>query len=186
MSDEPPIYRQVLGPDFGGLPPMVQALHDTTDRRRWQGQASVTRGRSLPARLIGWLIGLPPAAPSVPVTVEMAYEGNTETWLRDFGGHRFRSRLSPGTGRDLGFMTERFGPAAFTLQFRIDGARLYLIPVRWRLFGLPMPRFLCPGGDSFETEQGGQYHFDVTLQAPLAGLIVTYRGWLRPSGQAEP
>lgn len=177
----PPIYRQVLGTQFDALPAQVRAVHDHTHARRWQGIASITRGRSVLARIIAVLFGLPPGNPTVPVCVDFLpdADGRGETWIRDFGGHRFRSHQSPGRGRNQGMMVERFGPVAFGLQMRLDGKRLYLVPQRWTMFGLPMPHFLLPGGDSFETTQNGEYQFDVELRAPLAGLVVAYKGHLQ-------
>ena len=43
-----------------------------------------------------------------------------------------------------------------------------------------MPRWLMPGGDSFETVEDGRFRFHVEIRLPLAGLVVRYRGWLEP------
>jgi hypothetical protein len=43
-----------------------------------------------------------------------------------------------------------------------------------------MPRWLMPGGDSFETVKDGRFRFHVEIRLPLAGLVVRYRGWLAP------
>jgi hypothetical protein len=51
---------------------------------------------------------------------------------------------------------------------------------RWSLFGIPMPLFLAPRGDSYEYEAGGRFHFHVEIGHPFTGLIVTYQGWLEP------
>jgi len=59
--------------------------------------------------------------------------------------------------------------------------QLHLIARHWRLFGIPMPRFLLPGGASFETVESERFHFNVNITAPLIGRIVEYRGWLQPS-----
>jgi hypothetical protein len=46
--------------------------------------------------------------------------------------------------------------------------------------GIPLPRFLLPEGESFETERNGKFCFDVEIAAPLIGLIVSYKGQLTP------
>jgi hypothetical protein len=51
---------------------------------------------------------------------------------------------------------------------------------RWRLLGIPMPRFLLPTGAAREHADGGRFNFDVEIRLPLVGLVVAYRGWLAP------
>ena len=63
-----------------------------------------------------------------------------------------------------------------------EGGRLTLVVRGWRLFGVPLPRSLAPGGNVHEEERDGRFHFDVEVKAPLIGLIVRYRGWLIHDG----
>jgi hypothetical protein len=62
----------------------------------------------------------------------------------------------------------------------VENGRMRLIVRRWSLFGLPMPLWLAPRGDSYEYAEGGRFHFHVEIGHPLTGLIVGYRGWLTP------
>ena len=80
---------------------------------------------------------------------------------------------------------ERFGAISVVLALVLDGGRLYLIPRRWCLWGIPMPRLLLPTGASFETEEDNRFCFDVDISAPLIGLIVAYRGALAPEQSAS-
>jgi hypothetical protein len=77
-------------------------------------------------------------------------------------------------------LVERFGIAAFALALVIDGGRLFFVPRRWSILGMPMPGFLLPGGSSFEAEEAGLFHFNIEISLPLVGLIVAYKGTLRP------
>jgi hypothetical protein len=43
-----------------------------------------------------------------------------------------------------------------------------------------MPGFLLPAGSSVESEEAGEFCFDVEISAPLVGLIVAYKGRLMP------
>jgi Domain of unknown function (DUF4166) len=81
-------------------------------------------------------------------------------------------------------LVERFGAISVALALVLDSGRLYLIPRRWRLWGIPMPSLLLPTGSSFEAEEESRFCFDVDISAPLVGLIVAYRGTLEPAGQA--
>jgi len=183
-----PIFRQILGPAFDQLPEPVQALHGSVAERRWQGQASVRRGGNPLARLVAAIMGFPPASASVPVTVAFGPDpaGHGEIWTRDFDGRVFRSCQAAGRGKDQGMLVESFGGAAFTLALEIRQDRMYLIPRRWTLFGLPMPGFLLPRGDSFETAADKRFCFHVEIRAPIAGLIVGYQGWLEPEPSLAP
>ncbi|MEO9133074.1 MAG: DUF4166 domain-containing protein, partial [Sphingomonas sp.] len=95
-------------------------------------------------------------------------------------GKVFSSVQSYGTGKDQYLVVERFGIASFALALVVKDDRLFLIPRRWSVLGIPMPGFLLPTGSSFETEEQGQFRFDIEISAPFIGLIVAYRGVLRP------
>jgi hypothetical protein len=175
-----PLYAQVLGTSFGDLPPQLQRLHGSCAARRWTGHAQVRRGRGLLARAIGAVIGFPKAAADVPVTVTFSPDAEGERWTRDFGGRVFSSVQSLGAGRDQWLVVERFGAVRISLALVLDGDRLFLVPRRWSILGLAMPRRLLPSGASYETEADGSFCFDVEIAFPLIGLIVGYRGRLDP------
>lgn len=181
-SDEPSalLYRQVLGSAFDALPPRLQELHGNSARRRWSGHAEVRHGGGIVARVVRWLVGFPKAGADVPVSVTFSPEGGAERWTRTFDGKDFASVQSSGKGRDAHLLRERFGIASFALALVLEDNRLYLVPRRWSLLGVPMPAFLLPRGATFEHEEAGRFCFNVTISAPLVGLIVAYRGSLMP------
>jgi len=178
LPDTAPLYRHILGDAFEALPPQVRALHDDAITRTWQGTGSVRRGTGVLARVIGKLFGFPDATDATPVTVDFVTKDGVETWRRTFGRHKFHSVQSRGTGRNAHLLMERFGPITVALAVTIIEDRLYLIPRHWSFLGLPLPKFLMPAGNSFETETDGKFTFDVEIAAPLIGLIAAYRGHL--------
>ncbi|MBR0657483.1 SDR family oxidoreductase [Plastoroseomonas arctica] len=179
-APEAPLYRRVLGPAFDALPPRVQELHGRIAARAWRGRAQVLRGRGWLARLVASLLGFPPAAEDVPLTVTLTPEDGRERWTRDFGGKRFESVQACGAARDQHLIVERFGRIAVSLALVLEGEQLFLVPRRWSLFGIPMPHSLLPAGRSHETELDGRFVFDVEIAAPLVGLVIAYRGSLDP------
>jgi hypothetical protein len=179
------LYRAILGSAFAALPPRLRELHGSVAARQWRGVATVRRGRGPAAMLIAALVGFPKAAAAVPVTVSFSPENGAERWVRDFGGKTSTSIQSAGTGRDEHLLVERFGPATFALALVVEDGRLFLVPRRWSLLGIPMPRFLLPTGRSFEMEQDGQFRFEVEIAVPFIGLIVGYSGSLQPVAAAE-
>jgi len=174
-----PLYRQILGTAYDTLPPQVQMLHDSGQTRAWAGHAEVRRGKGLMARAIGRIIGFPAAAPKVRVSVVFAPQQDGELWTRDFGGKKFTSFQSRGTAKNKHLLVEQFGVIKVALALVVEGDRLFLIPRRWSCFGIPLPAFMLPSGRSFETEENGQFCFNVEIAAPIVGLIAAYKGELK-------
>jgi Domain of unknown function (DUF4166) len=75
---------------------------------------------------------------------------------------------------------EGFGALEFSMGVIIEGAKLTLRLRRWRVFGIPLPMWLCPQSEAFETVEDGVFRFNVEISHWLTGLIVRYRGWLTP------
>lgn len=175
-----PVFRSALGPVWDQLPCAVRDLHDCVDTSHWRGEAEVENGSSPLARLLRRLIGFPKAGRALPVQVEIRREGAREVWLRRFGDKTFHSVLAahgpPGSGQ----VTERFGPLRFVVDLSLEAGALRYPVTRGWAFGLPLPRAVLPRSQSTEEMRAGRFHFDVAVSMPLVGLIVRYRGWLRP------
>ena len=178
-----PLYRRILGADFERLPAPIQQVHSLDGRHELRGTATVERGRSLPSRLVGRLIGLPRAGVDLPARVVISASPAGETWARSIGGGRFRSQLREGTGGEAHLLVERFGLATMTIALVREGERLAYVVRGWRFCGLPMPRRLAPHGRTFESAEDGRFRFDVEIMLPLVGLLARYRGTLETSGR---
>lgn len=174
------LYRKVMGADFDQLPGQVQELHDSSEKRRWSGQVQARAGRNVLARFAARLSGFPTRDFDGPVSVSFTPDEKGELWERDFGGYKFHTYQTPGQGRNAGLLVEQFGAIHVALAVVVRDEKLYLIPRRWAFLGIPLPKVLLPGGDSFEYEADGRFHFDVSVDLPLIGRIVGYRGWLIP------
>jgi hypothetical protein len=150
------------------------------------GRANVDRGSSLLARIIAWCIGFPKHGTDVPVKVQFTSEGNSERWTRTFANHSFSSVQYQGRGRSEWLLCERFGMLVFAMALVVEEHRLRLVLRRWSAFGIPLPLWLAPRSESYETQQNGRFHFRVEISHPLAGLIVRYRGWLVGDNESQP
>lgn len=181
-ASDAPLYRRILGGAFEGLPPRVKALHDCSAARKWVGTAQVTRGKGILARVVGALIGFPKSAASVPVEVTLEPIDNGERWTRKFSGQEFHSTQRIGRGRNEHLIVERFGIVDVALALVVEGERLNLVPRRWAIAGIPMPKILLPRGESFEFQSDGQFRFDVEIDVPIIGHIVSYKGSLSAHG----
>lgn len=176
-----PLYHRVLGSAFERLPPAIAAIHSVGPAggaRIASGRARIERGRGFLAGIVARLIGFPSAGEDVPVTVRFTADGEKETWTRDFGGKTFHSQQLEGKDRDRHLLTEVFGPFRVLVALVPEGSKLRLVVRGWRFCGLPLPLFLAPGGETFEEERDGRFHFHVEIGGRLTGLVVRYTGWL--------
>lgn len=176
------LFQAALRERWDALPPEVQALHSVEARGRFVGRAAVTRGRSFAARAIAWFFGFPPETDDVPVTVLKTRIDGGEVWERDFGGRVFRSVCAPSA--EPYCCRERFWPFNFELELRVEDGAMHLPVRRGWFLGVQIPGPLLPSSNTTEYARGGEFCFDVSVSAPFGqGLIVRYRGNLRPDGE---
>src|SRR5262249_18505486 len=131
---------------------------------------------------IASVFNFPRAMHDLPVSVRFDSRSGQEQWSRKFGEDTFASTLRPGSGRSRHLLCEQIGLLVFAQALVLEGDRLRLVLRRWSLFGIPLPLWLGPRSNSYESEQDGQFRFHVEISHPLVGLIVRYRGWLVPAG----
>jgi len=177
-----PIFLELLGEKLNQLPVTVRSFHTSLDSQKWSGQAKITRGTNLFTQWVALIFNFPKASDSVRVSVHLDLQKKNgkivEKWQRNFAGKTFTSLLSLGKGRYSGLMEERFGLVKVYLAMLVRDKKLYFQPERWSFMKIPLPKFLLPEGESYETEIDGRFHFDVKLALPYFGLIVAYQGWL--------
>jgi len=177
----PPVYARVMGARFEALPPSVREMHEVHSDRAARGEGAVMRGSNPIARLLSWVMRFPPAG-DWPLHVAFAERSGVETWTRDFGGHRFSSRLGEARGRVI----ERFGPIRFAFDLPSDETGLQMRLNRWSIFGIRLPLFLAPRIAAREWQEGDRFRFEVDVAMPLIGPVVCYSGWLKSAGENEP
>jgi hypothetical protein len=114
------------------------------------------------------------------VEVTFGVQDGREIWTRNFAGNAFSSVQFEGRGRSAGLLRERFGALTFGLALVIDDGKLRLVVRRWSVLGIPLPAFLAPVGETYESVEDGRFRFHVEIGFRWTGLIVRYRGWLVP------
>lgn len=181
LPPDAPLYQRVLEGAWPQLPEPIRSMHALKNSLRVKGIASVERGRHPLARFIADTMGFSHTGENIPVQVDFRVKNGKEIWKRNFAGYTFLSVQSEGKGRYQGLLAERFGPLTFGLALVLKNQKLHLTVRRWSVFGIPMPLFLAPSGDSYEHCEDGKFHFHVEITLPLIGRIVHYRGWLTPS-----
>ena len=174
-----PLFERLLGDAWHDLPAAIKQLHTFSSQSEVSGRCVVERGPGWLSNCIAWLFRLPAAGDDVPVSVRFITENGQERWLRTFGRHLFASTMRHGQGRSERLLCEKIGPCEFAQALVVDGEKLRFVMRRWSLFGIPLPAWLGPRSDSFESEDQGRFRFHVDISHPLLGSIVRYRGWLQ-------
>jgi uncharacterized protein DUF4166 len=150
-------------------------VHDIGGGKTWRGEATVENGPSWLARMVRALTGLPPTVTAVPLVIEMAPDGDGETWHRRFGGHRLTTRML--AGKEPNVIEETLWPLTAVSRLEPDAAGVQQVPIGFRFLGLPLPRFLWPSVEARESAEGGVYRFKVVMG--FRGIAIeAYEGWL--------
>ena len=169
----PSLYRRVMGAHYDRLPETVRRMHHVCGDGGASGEATVTGGKNVLARVIARLMRFPPAGCHA-LHVSFAEHDGVERWTRSFGANSFTSQLSEHRGR----LVERFGPLRFLFDLPADESGLEMHIRGWSFLGLPLPLALAPRSRAREWQEHGRFRFDVPIALPLIGLIVHYSGWL--------
>ena len=182
VHDETPIarslYEEILGPAYEQMSKPLQNLHRIGAGKTFKGRCKVTRGTNPLSHIVAALFHLPKASPDIPVRVVLAKDGDKEIWERFFAGRRMVSTQEAGRGKQSRLVIERFGPIAVHIAILVEDGKQILKTTSWSIFGLPLPKFLLPGGEVIEHDADGRFNFHVDLVAPLFGRLVKYEGWL--------
>jgi hypothetical protein len=64
------------------------------------------------------------------------------------------------------------------LQVELIDGGWHWRPLRSRIFGLPLPRWMLPHTAAHKQFVDGRYAFSVTIGLPLLGTVLSYRGCL--------
>lgn len=171
------VFPRALGPRLAAMPEVVRQAHDGSPGAL-SGWARA-RGAGGLARLVRLLQGLPERGRH-ETAVSVAPDATGETWTRQFGGRRFRSRIA-SVREDAYAFEETAGP--FTFRFHAadyPGGFSWMFE-SWRLGPLPLPALLAPRVRARTFARDGVYRFRVLVAHPWIGVIFGYCGRLRPN-----
>jgi hypothetical protein len=179
----PGLYESLLGDAWRELHPAVREAHGLGSRTAGSGRFRVARGRTLAARLVARLLGLPAECVDCPVELRVERAPDAETWVRTFGTKRLVTRQRSDSD---GMLVETFGVLAFRFRLTVveAGIRFSQRACRLRLarLGLPLPSWLSPRIEAAvrPVSRGSRTSLDVSVNvfAPLAVLVLSYEGEL--------
>lgn len=176
-----PVYEQIMGDAYGQLYPCIQDFHRTSETRSFQGECTIVRGRNPLSHIIATIFRFPKAGQNIPVELTITPDEAGELWERRFNGKALTSHHSTGRGRWTRHVTERFGPFDIHMAVLNEAGNMRIQTRGWSIFGIPLPKFLRPKGDIYETQRDERFIFHVDLAAPFIGRLCKYEGWLEPS-----
>ncbi len=177
----PDVFERALGDvAWKALPVITRSIHQSQPGVVLNGEASIMGAETALGRLIAKLFGFPPAGEQVPVTVTIESDGSREQWRRQFGNKNMASAMTVAEGYSQS-VEERFGPFAFRLKLETGPYGLNMAMAGIRLGPIPLPRFMMPDISATErVDEQGRHQFNVRIAKWPLGLLVHYRGWLKP------
>ena len=181
----PSPFERILGKALEDLAEPVRRLHSLEGDLTVSGLSDITVDSGILPWLICKLGGLPRSGRDVPVTVRFKPDGRgRELWYRRFADRRYQSEMRATDSVNPPLLVERLGP--FSLYFRLTPRETSLdwTLVKWRVLGLPMPRWTLPKVACNESGEGDRFIFDIDAAFPIAGHVIHYRGWLAPQWQS--
>jgi hypothetical protein len=170
------VFARALGPRLAALPEVVRQAHDGSARTL----TGWTRGRGAggPARLVRRLQGLPERGRH-ETTVSIAPDELGETWTRQFGSRRFRSRIVRVRHDAYAYaFEETAGPLTFRFHAADYPGGFSWMLEGWRLGPLPLPAAWAPRVRAQTFARDGVYRFRVLVVHPWIGVIFGYAGRL--------
>ncbi len=174
------LYQTLLGDAFKTLPDEIKAMHGRAEKAK--GCADIVRGGSPLARLICALSHVPKTGRGVTIETSFEQIDGGERWTRRFDGEAFQTDMLIDKRAPRPQLSEKFGPFLFRLRMIAHKDGIDLMPESVSLWGLTLPKILCPEAVGLERVKDGRYHFDVSVRFPLAGEVLSYQGWIEPVG----
>jgi hypothetical protein len=168
------LFARALGPRVTVLPDVIQQAHDGSARTL----AGWARGRGDGgiARLVRLIQGLPERGRH-DTRVTIAPENLGETWTRQFGSRRFRSRIQR-VREDAYAFEETVGPITFRFHAADYPGGFSWMFESWRLGPIALPAAWAPRTRARTFARDGVYRFRVLVAHPWIGVIFGYAGRL--------
>lgn len=172
------LYQRVLGRSFARLPPVLRAFHSLRQGAQAQGVVNVRYGRGRVRRAFAKALRLPPEGERITVQLQVQPQNGREIWVRQFDNLRMET-LQWQRG-DL--LIEKAGALCFAFYVDVheEGLRFQFVHNEIAGFKLPL-RLLQVEAKASATELNANGWFiQVTISAPLVGLLAEYRGEISP------
>ena len=184
------LYQRIIGPAWSSLSDSVQEFHLTGEKieMRGQGLFNIRHGSNVMAQLLACLMRMPAAGDNVPTELLVTSLNEGERWQRSFAGKTLISDQREQIGN---LLLESFGMLELGFNLAVCDQVLHYQQARAALrvgsVGLPLPRWLAPRIVASERAAAGRAAVSVSVEvsAPVIGLIMAYRGYIKREGAAS-
>ena len=169
------LYQRVLKDEFSLLHPMLQRFHASHYGGGGRGPFEVIRGTNVFSRLMGLMMGLPPAAKHVEVVLDVETRQGDEYWSRTFGDWPMHSRQRERAG----LLLEYSGPACVGFRLSVEDGELVFTSKRAWLLGIRLPSFFVPIVHVKTNVGENGWQLDARIDVRWIGLLIHYKGFIR-------
>lgn len=172
------LYQRVLGERYDDLPPVLRDFHALPQDAKAQGVVSVRHGKGWCRSALAKTLRLPPQGEQIKVQLQVQPQKGSEIWVRHFDNLRVETVQWQ---RD-GFLVEKAGPICFAFYVFVQNAELRFQFSHNEIGGFKLPiKILQVDATARAAENNGNsWHIQVTIRAPLLGLLAEYRGEISP------
>lgn len=162
------LYREVLGASWDDLGEGLRRLHAGGRVVVAEGAGRIEVGETAALRLLGRLLGFPPAAEAAPIRLEIVPAPGGERWVRHFAGVRVESWEESCKRRAGDLLAETFRGVELRFRLRVEGAGLRFEQVAAGLRAgpvrIPLPARLAPRVEAHDVAVGsGEIRFAVRI-----------------------
>ena len=181
------IVEEWFGKGFAELHPLLQRLH--REGGVLSGPVEISFGQGFAGSLgrrLASRMGVPTAAGAHRLQVNIHSEAGVLHWGRSFNGQsEFNSKFQPVGHYPSGHWLEQSGRLSLVLGVEVRDGSWHWQHRRTSLFGIPIPRALCPATLASNGIEGELYRFSVEVRAPALGKLLGYSGTLAPNPSIE-
>lgn len=173
-----------FGSRFSELDPALQALHRHGGVLR--GLATIKVGNGVAGIVGGRLakkLGVHTGQNLLTVTIRNAEDGLH--WSRKFNESKeIHSLFKPHGTINSGYWTETTGMLTLKLNVSTESSGWHWHQISTCIFGLRIPKWLCPKVSAYKQIVAGEYLFFVAIAFPMIGEVLQYTGRLNSASLA--
>jgi hypothetical protein len=131
------LYPHLFGVAWSEIDTALQRMHCSCQPVHAAGVFRISHGTSVGAKILLWLLRLPPPNPAAQVELIVRPVGESETWLRLFDG---KPVVTVQRESASGLLAERFGPLEFRFQLSFSDHTIHYRQVE-AILRLALPFF---------------------------------------------
>lgn len=170
------IFKAILRDNYLVLPEVVRRFHESRIGS-YDGTVDVTGAPGWLATTLRSMFNMPQPGTGMKMNVKVIRTEREERWLRQWGDKQFSSVLNRVSNGNM--LSENLGMTKLFFDLGANDQYLRWRLLEWSFAGMPMPLFLGPDIEAFESiDENGNYKFWVKVMYPGVGELVTYNGTL--------